>query len=245
MTHRRILKKRNLRRQEAGVSLLELMITLAIGLVLMAMAAPLVNTTISVYRLRGAGGNYVNLLQQTRMRAVANDRYYSVYASTNPGNVGAWRGMNAFADINLQGGAPGVYTTAQPSDLGVVFNHAAIVLRPQGAAPNVNNLYNRFMPGIALGAVNVNPNNWAAANETVVTFGPRGLPCYTVGAPPAGGAGTCLYTFNTPAGPQPVAFEVFLQNQQTAAWESITVNPSGRIREWRYNPSNASWQPLD
>ena len=245
MTKTRILNKSNTCRQQAGVSLLELMITLAIGLVLMAMAAPLVNTTISVYRLRGAGGNYANLLQQTRMRAVANDRYYTVYASTNPGTVGAWAGMNAFADINLQGGAVGVYTTAQPSDLGVVFNHAAIVLRPPGAAPSVNNLYNQFMPGIALGAVNVNPNTWSPANISAVTFGPRGLPCYTVAAPPAGGAGTCLYTFNTPGGPQPVAFEIFLQNRQTGAWEAITVNPSGRIREWRYNTSSATWQPLD
>ena len=245
MTQTRIVNQRNRRWQQAGVSLLELMITLAIGLVLVAMAAPLVNTTISVYRLRGAGGNYANLLQQTRMRAVANDRYYTVYASTSPGSVAAWAGMNAFADINLQGGANGFYTTAQPSDLGVVFNHAAIVLQPQGAAPNVNNLYNQFMPGIALGAVNINPNTWSAANLSAVTFGPRGLPCYTVAAPAPGGAGTCLYTFNTAAGPQPVAFEIFLQNRQTGAWEAITVNPSGRVREWRFNTSNASWQPLD
>jgi Tfp pilus assembly protein FimT len=242
MTQKRFANEMNARRRDGGVSLLELMITLAIGMVLMAMAAPLVNTTISVYRLRGAGGNYANLLQQTRMRAVSNDRYYAVYASTNPGSVGAWAGMNAFADINLQGGAAGVYTTAQPSDLGVVFNHAAIVLQPQGAAPNVNNLYNQFMPGIALGAVDVNPNTpWAPANVSIVTFGPRGLPCYTVAAPPGGGAGTCLYTLNN----LPVAFETFLQNQQTGAWEAITVNPSGRIREWRYNTSSATWQPLD
>ena len=245
MTQTRIVNKMNSRWRSAGVSLLELLITLAIGLVLVAMAAPLVNTTISVYRLRGAGGNYANLLQQTRMRAVANDHYYTVYASTKPGSVAAWRGMNAFADINLQGGAAGVYTTAQPSDLGVVFNHAAIALQPQGAAPNANNLYNQFMPGIALGAVNINPNAWSAANLAAVTFGPRGLPCYTVAAPPAGGAGTCLYTFNTVGGPQPVAFEVFLENQQTRAWEAITVNPSGRVREWRYNTANATWQPLD
>lgn len=246
MTQTRIVNKTNRCRHQAGVSLLELLITLAIGMVLVAMAAPLVNTTISVYRLRGAGGNYANLLQQARMRAVSNDRYYTVYASTNAGNVGAWQGMNAFADINLQGGAVGVYTTAQPSDLGVVFNHAAIILQPQGAAPAINNLYAQFMPGIAPGTVDINPNNWAPVNETVVTFGPRGLPCYTVAPPPLGGAGTCQYTFNAgPAGFQPVAFEIFLQNRGTGAWEAITVNPSGRIREWRYNASNATWQPLD
>ena len=93
------------RHRQFGVSLLELLITLAVGMILVGMATPLVNTTINVYRLRGAGTQYANLLQQTRMRAVANDRYYPVYASTNNGPVAAWAGFNAFTDMNLLGGA--------------------------------------------------------------------------------------------------------------------------------------------
>src|SRR5579864_3808243 len=89
MTQTRIVKKIS-RQRETGVSLLELMITLGIGMVLVAMATPLVNTTINIYRLRGAGSDYVNLLQQTRMRAVSDDIYYPVYASTTAGIVGGW-----------------------------------------------------------------------------------------------------------------------------------------------------------
>jgi hypothetical protein len=228
--------------REVGVSLLELMITLGIGMILIAMATPLVNTTINIYRLRGAGNDYANLLQQTRMRAVRDDRYYPVYASTNGGVVGLWGGFNAFTDINGVGGATGAYSIAPLGpDLGVTFNRSAITLQPAGAAPNTNNLYNQFMPGIALGVVAINPNAWANPSVTVATFGPRGLPCY-LAAPPPGG--NCSYTFPV-GGVQPVAFEVFLQNIRTGAWEAITVNPSARIREWRYNNSTATWQPLN
>ena len=119
------------RHRQFGVSLLELLITLAVGMILVGMAAPLVNTTINVYRLRGAGTQYANLLQQTRMRAVANDRYYPVYASTTNAAVGAWAGFNAFTDMNLLGGATGIYARLPVVDTGVVFNHTAIVLRPR------------------------------------------------------------------------------------------------------------------
>jgi Tfp pilus assembly protein FimT len=246
MTQTRIVKK-IMRRRETGVSLLELMITLGIGMVLVAMAAPLVNTTINIYRLRGAGTDYANLLQQTRMRAVSNDRYYPVYASTTAATVAGWAGFNAFADINLQGGATGAYAIAPLGpDLGVAFNHSTIAVRPRGAAPALVNLENGYMPGVNPLAVAINPNdNWATPGVAVVSFGPRGLPCYTVAAPPVGGGGNCAYTVPNPGGPQPVAFEIFMQNLRTGAWEAITVNPSGRIREWRFNASNATWQPLN
>ena len=216
------------RHRQFGVSLLELLITLAVGMILVGMAAPLVNTTINVYRLRGAGTQYANLLQQSRMRAVANDRYYPIYASTNNGAVAAWAGFNALVDT------------------GVVFNHTAVVLRPRGAAPAIVNLENRYMPGVALAFVTINPNDlWATPGVSVVTFGPRGLPCYLPAAPAVGGGGTCPYSFPNAGVPQPVAYETFLQNVLTGAWEAITINPSGRIREWRYQASNATWQPLD
>jgi type II secretory pathway pseudopilin PulG len=242
MTQTRIVKK-IMRRREIGVSLLELMITLGIGMVLMAMATPLVRSTINNIRLRGAGGNYANLLQQTRMHAVSDDRYYPVYATTTPGTVTAWQGVNAFADLNLQGGPTGLYTTNTPADIGTIFNQSAVLLRARGAAPAVANLELQFMPGIAPGVVNINPNdNWSTAGVSVVTFGSRGLPCALTVAPAPGLGGVCNYLI--PPNFTPVAFEIFLQNRQNV-WEAITVNPSGRVREWRYDISNATWQPLD
>lgn len=226
------------RGRERGLSLLETMITLAIGMLLMAMAAPLVSSTITTYRLRAAGGEYANLLQRTRISAVNDDSYYAIYARSVP----FAQGINAFADLNNGIGVPaGTYNIAPKVDLGVSFN-TSVSLQPQGAAPNVANLYNQFMPGIQPNAVAINPNGWAPAGTTVVTFGSRGLPCYLPNAPPGG---TCSYTFPAVPTPQPIAFEVFFRNAGINSWEAVTVNPSGRIREWRHDNNSAIWQPLD
>jgi len=226
------------KRHQIGLSMLELLIVLGVGMVLVAMVAPLVNTTINMYRLRGVTGEYANLLQRARIRAVTDDRYYPVYAATKPyaGSV------NAFADFNNGNGvAAGTYAVKPTADPAVSFN-SAVSVKSQASAPNINNLYTRFMPGIALTAVQINPNTWAAAGSTVVTFGARGLPCYLAAAPAPGS--TCSYTWPGVT-PQPIAFEVFMQNTRTNAWEAVTVNPSGRVREWRYNTSSQTWQPLD
>jgi hypothetical protein len=238
MTQTSIVHKMKRRWHQVGVSLLELMITLAIGMILMAMAAPLVSTTISTYRLRAAGEKYANLMQRSRMRAVTDDSYYVIYASSVPYAAG----INAFADLNNGTGvAAGTYAIAPKADLGIGFN-PSVSLRPPAGAPNVNNLYQQFMPGIAANAVRINPNGWAPAGTAVVSFGPRGLPCYLAAAPPGG---TCSYTWPAFPTPQPIAFEVFFQNAGINSWEAVTVNPSGRIREWRYSNTSASWQPLD
>lgn len=219
-----------------GFSMIELLITLGVGMILIAMATPLVKTTISTYRLRSAGGNYANLLQRSRMRSVTDDSYYPIYASS----ATFAPGINAYADLNNL--VPGNYVTAPKADLGVGFS-ATITIRPQGAAPNTNDLQNRFMPGIALTAVQINPNSvWAPAGTTVVTFGPRGLPCYLAAAPPGG---ICSYTWPAAPTPKPVAFETFFFNGGINSWEAVTVSPAGRIREWRYNTGTATWQPLD
>jgi Tfp pilus assembly protein FimT len=230
--------------RQRGMSMLELLITLGIGMILVAMATPLVTTTIRTYRLRAAGGEYANLLQGARIRAVTDDSYYAIYARS----AAFAPGVNGFADLNNGiGWAVGTYglTPAAPkSDPSVGFS-TAVSLQPRAAAPNVNNLENQFMPGIPLGVVAINPNDaWAGAATAVVTFGSRGLPCYLPPPGPAVPPGNCPYTVPA-AVPQPIAFEIFFRNALINSWEAVTVNPSGRIREWRYNNSSGNWQPLD
>lgn len=67
---------------------------------------------------------------------------------------------------------------------------------------------------------------------TAVGFSPRGLPCLQAGAacqqqdPAKGGA--------------PPAFEWFMQNTTSQAWEAVTVTPSGRIKAWRLSQLDAT-----
>jgi hypothetical protein len=106
-------------------------------------------------------------------------------------------------------------------------------------------LYSQFLPGVGNSAVTINPNTWVGSNTAVVSFGSRGLPCYLAAAPPPSGGGTCSYTFNNGGTLQPLAFEVFFENQRTNMWEAVTVNPAGRVREWRYDTASTSWIALN
>ena len=208
--------------------MIEILVVMGIGMILIAMAVPLVSTTLNMYRLRGAGGDYANLLQTARMRAVSNDKYYAVYAL--PGTKAAsLNSFNAFVDMN----GTGVYANAPLADPAVAFNVRIAI--PTAAAPNTANLNALFLPGIPglPGSMSINPNVWGP------TFGARGLPCQAT--LPSGG--TCSYTSNP--GGKPIAFETFMQNIQTGIWEAVTVNPSGRVRQWQYDAGKNAWRALD
>ena len=216
------------KRRQLGFSALELLIVVAIGLTLMAMVAPLVTTALNMHRLRGAGGDYLTLLQSARMRAVTADQYYPVNVAPGAPGAAAANTFNAYIDLN----GSGAYDPGEP---GVTFN-PLIVVQPAGNAPATANLYTQFLPNIGVNRVVINPNPWGP------TFGARGLPCQASAAV----GGTCSYTSAAPnpAG-LPVAFETFMQNIQTGVWEAVTVNPSGRVRQWHYNVATATWQPLN
>ena len=210
--------------------MIELMVVMGIGMILLAMVTPLVTTTLNMYRLRGACSDYANLLQTTRMRAVTDDRYYNVVNNVGPLPAGTI--MNAFANIGTTAtGGPVAAQTYVIGDPATAFN-PAVVIRPPATGPNPNNLQIQFMPGVALAAVAINPNPWGPS------FGPRGLPCQ----PTAAVGGTCSYTTNP--GGLPIAFEIFTQNLVTGVWEAVTVNPSGRVRQWHYDITTTTWRPL-
>lgn len=217
-------------RRQDGFTMLEVMIVLSIGLVLMAMTAPLVNTALNMYRLRGAGGDLVNLLQSARMRAVTSDRYLPISVAPGVPGPAAANTFNAYLDVNGS-------LSYDPGESAVAFNRS-VQIQPPAAAPNPQDLYQKFLPNTPLGQVLINPNNWGPD----VTFGPRGLPCQASAA----AGGTCSYTTAAPNPPgQPLAFEVFLQNTRTGIWEAVTVNPAGRVRAWHYQATNNAWQPLN
>jgi Tfp pilus assembly protein FimT len=213
--------------------MIEIMIVLAVGMILLAMVTPLVTTTLNMYRLRGACSDYANLLQTARMRAIVDDRYYNVVSVLGLPPAGT---MNAFANTGTTAtGGPVPAQTYVIGDPATAFN-PAVVIRAQGGAPNTVNLYTQFLPGILPGAVVINPNAWGP------TFGPRGLPCQ----PTAAVGGTCSYTSQAPNPVGlPLAFEVFTQNVLTGIWEAVTVNPSGRVREWHYDAAAGNWRALD
>ncbi len=220
-----------------GFSLLELLIVLAIVALVAALSAPGLMSAVRTSRLRGAGSDFAGLLQQARMRAIQDDRFYSVYPYNNNGLP------EEFVDIYPQAinGASGSNgQTLDPKDP-VISLSAEVSPQPWGAAPNTPNLLAQM-----LGA---NPSNLAPVGNYALappapptaappatgppTFGPEGQPC----TPFALTLGTVC---NSQGGP--VGYWVFFQDNVSQNWEAVTVTPAGRIQKWYY--TGAAWAKL-
>ena len=202
-----------------GFSLLELIVVISIIMIISAFTVEAVQRAARTMRLQEAAISYSNLMQQARVRAVRDDKYYLVLTTPGAGNVPP----TAFVDIQ-QGG---VYAAGDPM---MVF--------PQGVSPmafasgpNVAGLEAQFLPP--------GPGSLATVNTTAPgpAFGTRGLPCTPTVAGPGG---TCPYL--SPAG-VPTSYLTFIQNTQSGNWMAVTVTPAGRIRQWVYNSGN--WSALN
>jgi Tfp pilus assembly protein FimT len=202
----------------SGYSLLELTVGLGIILAVAAITIVSVQRAIRSLRLHGSAADYANLLQNARIRAVKDDKYYAVLTDTsvNP--------PIAYVDIN----GSGTYDSGEPMmDFRTNTN-----LAPFSSGPSVTNLKMQFLPPTPSGQASL------AAGGGPPTFGSRGLPCTPVTG--ATGSTTCPYL--TPPNFTPTSFITFIQDN-TGSWSAVTVTPAGRIRQWSYN--NGNWVPLN
>ena len=197
-----------------GFSLTELLIALSVGLVAATIATMAFESAVRSVRLSEAGADYANLLQTARVRAVRDDKYYSVLmtiSSTAP--------PTAFVDI----AGTGTYGAGDPR---IVFPEG-VTNMAFASGPALANLESQFLPPGANSLITINTTTAGP------TFGPRGLPCSPT--PGAAGSVTCPST-------TPTSYITFIQNQENTQWEAITVTPAGRVREWTYDNYGA-WSP--
>jgi len=209
--------------QNRGISLLEMTIAMTIMLGVAAIAIPNVNSALHVSRLRGAANDYAGLLEQARIYAIRDNRYYSTYILAAPS--GAQVGQ-AYVDMlpkrltGASGNGGTSVVTGNPGDPEVTIP-SEIVQQPVGSAPNTSNLESQLLPA----TTPVTPTD---TSVTAATFSPRGLPC----APLAVTGGSVC---DSSGGP--VAFWTFLQNSKESSWQAVTITPAGRIEKWNYNGS--------
>jgi prepilin-type N-terminal cleavage/methylation domain-containing protein len=207
--------ERSKSKRQAGFSLVELLIVVIVVLIVAAVAVPNMINAAHIARLRAAGSDFSSLAQTARIRAVQDDRYYSVRVFAGPPEV-------AFADIYPQtnNGASG--NGGASVDSRDPVNPISGEVTPQAVAnaPQTANLSGQFLPAGSL----LVPKD-GSATATPITFGPRGLPCATQAAT---GGTIC------DSGGGPTAYWIFFKNNTTSAWEAVTVSPAGRIRKWIY-----------
>ena len=82
---------------EAGFSLIELMIVVAIFVLVAAIGIPIFTSTLNRLKLRGAAQQLSELYQEARMRAVQDDTYYEVLLSPDSKQAYVGRAVPSFA----------------------------------------------------------------------------------------------------------------------------------------------------
>jgi hypothetical protein len=212
---------------------------MAVSLVLLGMVVPAVFRAVQSVRLQQTAIDYASLQQRARMRAVQDDRFYSVWIQPPAGNTPAIGYVDIYPQ-NANGtsgrGNPalaGSYNPGPPAD--PMFTVAYDVqLRPATAAPSTGVLNAAFCAAcIAPGSAAVIRTTGPGSNFAP-TWGPNGLPC--IPSPSIGGGGTVC---NAAGGP--VAYVTYFQSASNQRWEAVTITPAGRVQLWSYNANNDTW----
>ena len=208
----------NVRKSQRGFSMIELTIVVAVILIIIAIALPIMGRTIENYRLDASGHSVASLIQQTRILAAkTNTPYYAQYnTAVTPNMIYANTDQSAFAIGN-----PDVYLSTNVS-----FQSSGL--------PDHSQLDALMSNGNA-GAVGTFPTTSAPAPP--IGFNARGLPCTQ-------GASVSICTQSSSAAQY---FEWFMQDSATGGWEAVTVTPAGRVKAYRLSGTSgcgysACWQ---
>jgi prepilin-type N-terminal cleavage/methylation domain-containing protein len=155
---------RALRSRNTGFSLPELLIVIAVGLIITAMAVPSVSSTMDAYRTRGGVTSVAGLIQRCRVLAAKNNTSERIKFQVTGGLVQAYCKEIANQSAGILGSDPQITMSSQFSIPGL----------PTGPSQ----LTASSMWGANFAQVGVNTDPY---------FNSRGLPC---SAPVAGGACT-------------------------------------------------------
>lgn len=205
--------------EQNGFALIELMMVVIIVLIVAATAIPMILSSVHTAHLRGAANDFSSLLEQARILAIRDNRYYSTYILAASGNTP----QEAYVDLlpkNMTGASGNGGTSIAMGDPAIVLQ-SDVVPEAVASAPNTSNLETQLLPA----TTPVTPTD---TTVTPATFGPRGLPCTPVSLT---GGTVCDSSGGA------TAFWSFFQNSSTKMWQAVTITPAGRIQKWYYNGS--------
>jgi type II secretory pathway pseudopilin PulG len=227
----------NTKRNAHGFSTIELVTVVAIMLMIGAMSTPYMLRTIGQMRLRSSAASLAGLLQQTRMRAVKDDRFY---ADTQGATA-----QQFCIDLNGNGACDTAGTPPEP----MVDLSSNVSLVPAGGPSTTLLTCGPLGPSACPGGYQPLLNYQPEAGNVQPAFSARGLPC--VGNPPSNTPtyplGFCYTTDSSGPSSKPVGFLYLLQynGMTNVTYAAVAVTPSGRVSVWNYigvdNNGNDVW----
>jgi prepilin-type N-terminal cleavage/methylation domain-containing protein len=198
---------------QAGFSLVELLVVVAVMLVVAALSVPTLTTTLDSFRMRGTLSSLANLAQRSRTQAIKKNLSQHVhFATVNK------RAVAFVTDINdgISVVAP-VYPDPQLSDQVWLPSEFSLSATPTGSgAPTP-------LTGFSMWGTALIPN--AAPQDPY--FNSRGMPCL-----PDPVTGVCSPTTG-------FLYYFRYQGSGPVRWAATSISPAGRIQSWFWN--GTSW----
>src|SRR5581483_3263129 len=187
---------------EAGFSMLELLIAIAIMLIVAAIGMPKMMTVIDQQKLQTSAQTYASFVQVARERAIQDDQFYQIQNTTIGGN-------NPIVYLDMNGN--GALDPLEPS---VQLPHPVVISDsgvPRGGFANTT-----LLNAIPLTSSTTNPPPMTAldgSQRAGLAFNGRGLPCQRYAA-----SDPCTVAPTNPGvggGNVVVAWVTFLQYQMS------------------------------
>jgi prepilin-type N-terminal cleavage/methylation domain-containing protein len=151
-------------RKTPGYSLVEMMVTLAVGLILISVALPTMIGAIQSYRLNGASQQIANLIELTRYTAIRRNAVMSMQMAVTNGSTIFYIDLNGNGSLD-----PTEPMVILPSDMQVATTQP---LTPRPTSTRLAPIQN-FVSQINFdyrGTVNFPPESQAAAYFLAVSF---------------------------------------------------------------------------
>lgn len=209
------------RRGERGFTISELLIAVAIGITLAALAIPGLQAVSRYLRLSGDMHNINGVVAQAKMRAAAdftrarayadlnaNTYHLEVWNKTGNGGAGCWQtDGDPTRPCTVNGTSP-----VQPLSQSVTFGTSGV--GAGGANPQT---------AIAQAALCDNGAGGLIGNTSCIVFNSRGIPINSLTGAPLTGVQDAFYITDT-----------------TNVW-GVTVRATGAIQCWATSVTNPSW----
>lgn len=201
---------------ERGRTMLEMLIVIAIGVCLAALALPNVLMAYDLLRLNAAAMEFSGMIQRTRSTAVVQNAPAALRLSTSTFcSIGTTLWIDANANGTMDANEYARYC---------VSSHISIANSTTTLPASISDALLGDMTSIT---VNV------AGIATPVYFNGRGLPCQYSST-----SGTCNATISS--GTTASSWVYYLYDSPSLGaknWAAISITPAGRVRVWNWNGS--------
>jgi prepilin-type N-terminal cleavage/methylation domain-containing protein len=212
-------------KRQAGFSLTELLVVLAIILIVGGLSIPTFSRSIDSARLKTASQQIASIYQQGRSLATRDDTFHEILLSAPLGGP-AQICVDVDGDAVCEASEPQVQLPPQ------------VLLISTGVPVELDSSTLGFSP-LAASSTTYNQQN---IGVHALAWNGRGLPCQRTST-----TSGCTNWTTSPAGAGSVAWVQYLQMPQSSgavAYAAVSVSPTGRIKTWTYAPGQnggGSW----